>query len=549
MGSRIKSSNSTDPRGVDDDAPEDSEAKPDAAEEDRFITIRKWAPAKSQDKPDPKYLADRRAGLPPLYGAVGPAEVVMPAKKLVKVRTTDPVTGQQRIYDTMILEGGESTVDGEIITEEEAAAALAAATANETANTDSAVPIVVTEAPAPGTVVEGVGVVNEQGVVVATAVTAAAAAVVEATPVRRRPPPPKRKKHGPGRGKKKIVVAPGQGIDVPGSGLRYGEVATPATDGGAQTGSATGATTPMNLDGAGDEREGSQAQQDGDDNEESGDEEGSEEGEIEEQGDDATAPAEAGVESVVENVESTQAPPVARVDEPSVITTTILPPDVSISAPDPDVDMTDSFAATKNVEPMDNTVSPTEQATSALSPASSLPPVQLKDPYNGPLDSTTVGDTPIIGESSAPETIAKTEEEPSATSASVTAPIEEVPAPIEPAAEPATEVQPHIGVVEEAAVPPPTEEVSASTVVPLAEDPTIAPPPAVADEAPVVPSPPPSAISPIPVPVEEPSAPVAEPIPEPTSAPSPAAAVASPSASASAEVDLLGNLEKTLDDE
>ena len=117
MGNRAKQTFSSDPRaGIpeEDVAMEDVE-KPQHVEEDRSYTLRKWMPARVE-KPDAKYLADRRPGLPPLYGVASYNEVVQPAKKLVKVRKTDPETGQQRIYDTMILEGGENTVDGEIIT-------------------------------------------------------------------------------------------------------------------------------------------------------------------------------------------------------------------------------------------------------------------------------------------------------------------------------------------------------------------------------------------------------------------------------------------------
>ncbi|KAI2786667.1 hypothetical protein POX_g09055 [Penicillium oxalicum] len=112
-----------------------------------------------------------------------------------KIKRTDPETGNISIYEVWVPEGhrieGEITVDVQTIAEQ------------------SAVPVTA-ETPAPGTVVEGVGVVNAEGVVVAEAGSASVM-----TPPKRRPPPPKRKGRGIGKGrKKKVMFAPGEGADA-----------------------------------------------------------------------------------------------------------------------------------------------------------------------------------------------------------------------------------------------------------------------------------------------------------------------------------------------
>jgi hypothetical protein len=112
-----------------------------------------------------------------------------------KIKRTDPENGSISIYEVWVPEGhrieGEITGDVQTIAEQ------------------SEVPVTA-ETPAPGTVVEGVGVVNAEGVVVAEAGSAAVM-----TPPKRRPPPPKRKGKGIGKGrKKKVMFAPGEGADA-----------------------------------------------------------------------------------------------------------------------------------------------------------------------------------------------------------------------------------------------------------------------------------------------------------------------------------------------
>lgn len=167
---------------------------------DRSFTTRKWITLpKHMEAPDPEFLARRRPGLPSLYGGAAAAEgssgaPAVPMRR-TKFKKTDPVTGNISIYEAWVPEG--HRIEGEITDDV------------QTIAQQSEVPLK-PEAPAPGTVVEGVGVVNAEGVVVAEA---GSAAVV--IPSKRRPPPPKRKGKGIGRGRrKKVMFAPGDGADA-----------------------------------------------------------------------------------------------------------------------------------------------------------------------------------------------------------------------------------------------------------------------------------------------------------------------------------------------
>ncbi|KAL9616333.1 MAG: hypothetical protein Q9160_008796 [Pyrenula sp. 1 TL-2023] len=214
-------------------------SKKSLLDDDRTFCLRRWAPSTRQDLPEKTFLAPRRPGLPPLYGHNAPSGVtngVTPdaKKKTVKVKKTDPETGASKIYDVMIIEGTEHTISGQIlpaasadpITAPPQPAAELSVPPDPNQATSSVKPAappsgqpenMPTETLAPGTVIEGVGVANEQGVVVAPAAAAAmntVSAGVQETNKRRPPPPPKRKKFGPGRGKKgpmKKVVFEGEG--------------------------------------------------------------------------------------------------------------------------------------------------------------------------------------------------------------------------------------------------------------------------------------------------------------------------------------------------
>ena len=125
-----------------------------------------------------KFLADRRNGLAPLNGVTLGAAVGPGQSRRLKLRKTDN-SGKMTVFEVIVPHG--QIVEGEIVEES----------------------ITLSEPPAPGTIVEGVGVVNSEGLVVA-------GDQIKPTPPRRRPPPPRRRPKGPGRGrKKKVAFAPG----------------------------------------------------------------------------------------------------------------------------------------------------------------------------------------------------------------------------------------------------------------------------------------------------------------------------------------------------
>ncbi|KJX93643.1 hypothetical protein TI39_contig4278g00017 [Zymoseptoria brevis] len=166
---------------LDDDKPEDDiaeEANKSVNVEDRGYIAKKWKPVPEHLlEPEHKhfeFLAKRRKGLPSLYGPEQQSVLDVPMRK-TKVQKTD-ANGEIAIYDVLIPEG--QTVEGEV---------------TESTELADAKPVVA----APGTVIEGVGIANEEGVVVAEHLKPTVA------PRRNRPPP--KKKGGPGRGKKRVT--------------------------------------------------------------------------------------------------------------------------------------------------------------------------------------------------------------------------------------------------------------------------------------------------------------------------------------------------------
>ncbi|MCJ1383270.1 hypothetical protein MMC17_006383 [Xylographa soralifera] len=162
--------------GEDDDAEGDIDTG--------YVAI-KWSQVpKELEEPEMEFLAKRRKGLPSFYaGNIGSQATASHMRK-VKVRRVD-AEGNSYVWDVLVPEG--TVVEGEIVEGDGVA----------------------TEAPAPGTVIEGVGIANAEGVVIA-------GDQVMPTPPRRRPPPPKRKAKGPGRGRKKRPA----GVDgVAGNGV------------------------------------------------------------------------------------------------------------------------------------------------------------------------------------------------------------------------------------------------------------------------------------------------------------------------------------------
>ncbi|KAJ5772143.1 LYR family protein [Penicillium odoratum] len=164
---------------------------------DRAFTSRKWMTLPKHLEPaEVEFLAKRRSGLPSLYGGATSVDGSGPGPmRRTKFKKTDPETGKISIYEAWVPEG--HRIEGEITGDVQAIVQ------------HSAVPVNA-EMPAPGTVVEGVGIVNSEGVVVAEAGSASVM-----TPPKRRPPPPKRKGKGIGKGrKKKVMFAPGEGADA-----------------------------------------------------------------------------------------------------------------------------------------------------------------------------------------------------------------------------------------------------------------------------------------------------------------------------------------------
>jgi hypothetical protein len=163
------------------------------AEEDREIeeeeepkevqhgfTVKKFVKVpRHLEEAEPEYLAKRRKGLPSQYAVTATSVNPTPLRE-TKVKKVD-AEGNVSVYKALVPEG--QTVEGEVQPTEVALVEAAPAAA------------------APGTVVEGVGIVNSEGVVVVNE-------IAQQTPPRRRVPPPKKKKGGPGR-KKKVVFVEG----------------------------------------------------------------------------------------------------------------------------------------------------------------------------------------------------------------------------------------------------------------------------------------------------------------------------------------------------
>ncbi|KAF2467245.1 uncharacterized protein BDR25DRAFT_69902 [Lindgomyces ingoldianus] len=153
-------------------------------EVERGFTVKKFVKVpRHLEESEPEYLAKRRKGLPSQYTpTTGQAPVQPTPMRETKVKKVD-AEGNVAVYKVLVPEG--QAVEGEVQEADPVATEVAPAVA------------------APGTVVEGVGVVNAEGVVVANDIP-------QQTPPRRRPPPPKKKaRRGPGRGHKKIKVPEG----------------------------------------------------------------------------------------------------------------------------------------------------------------------------------------------------------------------------------------------------------------------------------------------------------------------------------------------------
>lgn len=187
------------PKFVNDEEkdPGDLDDAMDVTSPERSFTARKWsAIPRHIEPPEVEFLAKRRPGLPSLYGAStlnadpsdGTGANAAPPLRKTKIKKVDPASGTATIYEVWVPEG--HTLEGEVHDSGEP-------------GTETSEGIMILPTPAPGTVVEGVGVVNQQGNLV-IGVDGNAGAM----PVKRRPPPPKRKGRGgfANRGRRKKVM-------------------------------------------------------------------------------------------------------------------------------------------------------------------------------------------------------------------------------------------------------------------------------------------------------------------------------------------------------
>lgn len=194
----------------DDDEKDNPLEEEEVKEVQQGFVAKKWGVVpKHLEEPVPEHLAKRRKGLPATWGggALGPL-ATQTAYRKTKVRKFD-AEGNAHIYEVLAPEG--QKIEGEVIEEDETL---------KSAPIETAV--------APGTVIENVGIVNADGVVIA-----------QPTSTRKKPPPPRRKpKRGPGRGKKKVTFpdaglgTPSNMLNVPGTTADAGsESAVPSTQG------------------------------------------------------------------------------------------------------------------------------------------------------------------------------------------------------------------------------------------------------------------------------------------------------------------------------
>lgn len=232
-----------------------------------------------QEAPEPNYLAKRRRVTPTTSAMQG----AVPLRE-AKVKKVD-AEGNVSVFTALVPEG--QSVPGEVLP------------------TDAALTDAPPAAAPPGTVVEGVGIVNEHGVVVVND-------VAQQTPPRRRPIPSKKKGR---RGKKKVLFAGGSVEGTPASGSD--RLTVPGSQHGGSVEPSDG-DTPM-AD-AGDEEEG----------EEVSDDDGEEH---------AHSPTPASVEFRPKSIEAnaiSEAPQVLyRQPSPTALGTDTLQPDSATRAPDP----------------------------------------------------------------------------------------------------------------------------------------------------------------------------------------------------------------------
>ncbi|CAD0109780.1 unnamed protein product [Aureobasidium uvarum] len=283
---------------------------------------KKWSQVPShQEKPEREFLAKRRKGLPSMHTqiALQAANAVASSAntRKTKIMKSD-ADGNTTVYEVLVPEG--QTVEGEV--------------ADDAIMADAA-PVQA----APGTVIDGVGIANAEGVFVATDLLQQ-----QQQPMRRKPIPPRRiRKGGPGRGKKKVMFNPNEGhnaaaTSTPGGGV---SVATPSTLNANADDSAMDIDSTPKPDGndEGDDEDGEEGEDgDEDDDREDGEVSEGEELQEEEPAEIVTSPstkpdAEEQVPAATEPAEIEEAP--APVTEEPVAPTEEVSVPVTESAPSP----------------------------------------------------------------------------------------------------------------------------------------------------------------------------------------------------------------------
>ena len=283
-----------------DDNKEPSEDEDVDGEVDVGFVAKRWAVIpKELEGPEPEFLAKRRKGLPSVHGGtLGSINGTAPMRK-TKIRKVD-TEGNNSVWEVLVPEG--HTVEGEVVEGETSP----------------------TQAPAPGTVVEGVGVVNAEGVVIAGDQGVPAIS-------RRKPPPPKRKPKGPGRGRKKKVAFAGadgmptaNGVD----GASYGAIKAEegkGVDGG--QGASNGETGMVDESLL---KEGDEGSEEGSEDDE-GEEGDREEGEVSPSPNASRSPTKPPPRAIVENIPKPEASFPDALQAPSNIPlTAIEPPTVPV---------------------------------------------------------------------------------------------------------------------------------------------------------------------------------------------------------------------------
>ena len=321
------------------------------------FVAKRWAVVPRQlEQPEPEFLAKRRKGLPSVYsGTVGSLGDSGHMRK-TKVKKTD-ADGNTYVWEVLVPEG--QMVEGEVIEQETAP----------------------TQALAPGTVVEGVGVANAEGVVIA-------GDHVLATPPRRRPPPPKRKPKGPGRGRKKKVgfVAIGGKGSLPSSGSSGAIAATTkgaeGIDGNLKH---SNSDIEMKDDSALLEGDGSEEDEEGED----GDDGDREEGELSP----SPSPSPSTQPSLSRSPTKQSAVPVAQKQSTTLLSPNLATKQASLSrgiSSSPDLPL----AAQQNIQtPIVKVVAPTDTLTTSATASPNIPAansITVADPPDEDVTATSV---------------------------------------------------------------------------------------------------------------------------------------------------------------